>query len=180
MMQDKLKEVIVLLQSGKNEQARQILKGILEIDPKNEAAWIWLSQAVATEEERRYCLEQLFVRNWDDKPAPKTSLATMAEKEKALIERSKRRFTAEDIKAIRETYYTSTLGFLVGKNARPSKEVTKWHDLNQAQVFAIRSLAGKCNLSDDEVASKLHLLTDDLETVQDVADVYGLEIKTYG
>jgi hypothetical protein len=87
-----------------------------------------------------------------------------------------RRFTAADVRAIRDTFEARTRGFLAGKNARPSTEVAKVHDLNEAQIFAIRSLPKQCKISDEEIAAKLHLLTDQMQTVQDIVDVYGIKL----
>lgn len=170
-MQDKFTEAIALIQSGQKEAARRILKQILEKEPNNEAAWIWLSVAADSEEEKNYYLEQLAARNLDPHP-PAAAQDTPAQKGKA----DERRFTIEDIKAIRETYEARTLGFLAGKNARPSTEIARVHNLNEAQVFAIRSLPQRYKISDEEIASKLHLLTDQMQTLQDIADVYGIKL----
>ena len=171
-MQDKLTEAIALIQSGKIEEARRILKRIVEKEPNNEAAWIWLSVAADTEEEKIYYLEQLATRNLDHQP-PATNKGAQAKKVNAA---KNRRFTVADIRAIRETYEARTKGFLAGKNARPSIEIAKVHNLNEAQVFAIRSLPQRCKISDEEIASKLHLLTDQMQTLQDIADVYGIKL----
>ena len=170
-MQDKFEEAITLIQSGKKEEARRILKRILEKEPDNEAAWIWLSAAADTEEEKNYYLEQLAARNLDPHP-PAAKKGVQTKKGQA----DERRFTVEDIRAIRETYEARTLGFLAGKNARPSTEIAKWHNLNEAQVFAIRSLPQRYKISDEEIASKLHLLTDQVQTLQDIADIYGIKL----
>lgn len=169
-MRDKFTEAMALIQSGQKEAARRILKRILEKEPNNEAAWIWLSVAADTEEEKNYYLEQLAARNLDHQPT--VSKGAQAKKVKA----DERRFTVDDIKAIRETYESRTLGFLAGKNARPSTEIARVHNLNEAQVFAIRSLPQRYKISDEEIASKLHLLTDQMQTLQDIADVYGIEL----
>jgi hypothetical protein len=170
-VQDQFTEAIALIQSGKNKEARKILKRILEKEPNNEAAWIWLSVAADTEEEKNYYLEQLAARNLDPHP-PAANKDAPAKKVKA----EERRFTVEDIRAIRETYESQTLGFLAGKNARPSIEIAKIHNLNEAQVFAIRSLPQRHKISDEEIASKLHLLTDQMQTLQDIADVFGIKL----
>ncbi len=174
-MQSKLKEAVLLLKAGKKDQAREILNSILEENPNNEAAWIWMSQAVTTKKEKQYCLEQLLVRN--PQHSPETTPAEAEEQDRTNVDQDSRRFTAAEVKAIRKSYQSSALGFLAGKNARPSAELAKRHHLNEAQIFAIRSLAKEYHLSDEEVASKLHLLTEQMQTANDVAEVYGIALK---
>ena len=50
---------IAALQSGETVSARDLLVQALQADPANGTAWLWLSGAVATDAERRYCLERI-------------------------------------------------------------------------------------------------------------------------
>jgi tetratricopeptide (TPR) repeat protein len=50
---------IAALQSGQSEQARELLTQSLQLDPHNIRAWLWLSGAVDSPDEQRYCLEQV-------------------------------------------------------------------------------------------------------------------------
>lgn len=169
-MQDKIKEAIALFQVGKKEDARRILRRLAEQEPDNEAVWIWLIAAAETEKEKNYYQEQLAARTLDQQPPAKKVIRPLKSKAD-----KNRRFTAADVQAIRGTFESRTRGFLTGNNARPSTEVAKIHDLNEAQIFAIRSLPKRCKISDEEIASKLHLLTDQMQTLQDIADVYGVK-----
>lgn len=170
-MQDKIQEAIALFQAGKKEEARRILKRLAAQEPDNEAVWIWLIAAAETEKEKNYYMEQLAARQIDQPPPAKKLIRPL----KSRADKN-RRFTAADVQAIRDTFEARTLGFLTGKNARPSSEVAKVHDLNEAQIFAIRSLPKRYKISDEEIASKLHLLTDEMQTLQDVAHVYGVKL----
>src|SRR5262245_4948769 len=54
---------IAALQSNDKPSAHEILGRAVQIEPHHEQAWLWLSGAVATDAERRYCLEQVLVIN---------------------------------------------------------------------------------------------------------------------
>jgi hypothetical protein len=54
---------IAALQSNDKPRAYEMLGQAVQIEPHNEQAWLWLSGAVATDAERRYCLEQVLVIN---------------------------------------------------------------------------------------------------------------------
>ncbi len=82
--------------------------------------------------------------------------------------------TAEDIKAIRETKKLSIKQMALSgyTESVPFELVIKVHDLNQAQIAAI-----DLPLSDEDIAIKFHLITDQVKTIQDLADIYGLEVS---
>jgi hypothetical protein len=64
MSPDKLlKQGIAALKAGRKEEARDLLTQVVEQDERNEMAWLWLSGAVETEEERRICLENVLAIN---------------------------------------------------------------------------------------------------------------------
>jgi hypothetical protein len=54
---------IAALQSNDKPRAYEMLGRAVQIEPHHEQAWLWLSGAVATDAERRYCLEQVLVIN---------------------------------------------------------------------------------------------------------------------
>ena len=58
-----LQEGINAVKSGESEQARALLQRVIEADERNEQAWLWLSGAVKTDEERRICLENVLTIN---------------------------------------------------------------------------------------------------------------------
>jgi hypothetical protein len=58
-----LNEAIRALKAGSKAEARQLLEQVLRQDRTNETAWLWLSGAVETDEERIECLEQVLIIN---------------------------------------------------------------------------------------------------------------------
>ena len=60
---DLLKQAITTLNAGRKKEARRLLVEIVERDRHNEMAWLWLSGAVDTDEERRACLENVLAIN---------------------------------------------------------------------------------------------------------------------
>ena len=66
-----LKKGIQALKAGQREQARALLMQVIEVDEENERAWLWLSGAVESDEERRICLENVLTLNPQNKVARK-------------------------------------------------------------------------------------------------------------
>ena len=60
---DLLKQGIAALNAGRKMEARGLLTQVVEQDEHNETAWLWLSGAVDTDEERRTCLENVLAIN---------------------------------------------------------------------------------------------------------------------
>jgi len=58
-----LKQGIAALKAGRKAEARNLLMQVVEQDERNEMAWLWLSGAVDTDEERRICLENVLAIN---------------------------------------------------------------------------------------------------------------------
>jgi hypothetical protein len=44
---------------GNKEKARQLLRQVLRANPRFEPGWLWMADAVDSDEERRFCLEQV-------------------------------------------------------------------------------------------------------------------------
>jgi tetratricopeptide (TPR) repeat protein len=55
-----LEQAIEALRQGQKSQAREILTRLIQAEPDNALYWVWLSAAVESEKERRYCLERAF------------------------------------------------------------------------------------------------------------------------
>src|SRR5690348_9400116 len=62
-----------LLQRGKiaannndSALARRLLSQVIQRDPRNETAWLWLSGVVETPERMRYCLQKVLSINPDN------------------------------------------------------------------------------------------------------------------
>jgi hypothetical protein len=58
-----LEQGIAALKAGHKAEARSLLMQVVEQDERNERAWLWLSGAVDTDEERRTCLENVLAIN---------------------------------------------------------------------------------------------------------------------
>lgn len=58
-MQPMLSQAIQAIAESDYETARQLLTQILERDPNDERAWLWMSQVVSTAGERAFCLRQV-------------------------------------------------------------------------------------------------------------------------
>ena len=64
-----LKQGIAVLNEGRKAEARRLLMQVVEQDERSEMAWLWLSGAVDTDEERRTCLENVLAINPDNQAA---------------------------------------------------------------------------------------------------------------
>lgn len=53
-------QAIEALRQGNKSQAREILTRLIRAEPENATYWVWLSAAVESEKERRYCLEKAY------------------------------------------------------------------------------------------------------------------------
>jgi hypothetical protein len=57
-----LRRAIAAVTAGRAEQARQLLSKVIELDPANEKAWLWMS-GVVSNEERVACLKEVLAVN---------------------------------------------------------------------------------------------------------------------
>ncbi len=62
MTAEKLQEAITLIRSGDRQIAQKLLTEILNAEPRNETAWLWMS-ALMSGEKRRFCLEKVLSIN---------------------------------------------------------------------------------------------------------------------
>jgi hypothetical protein len=62
-MDDELEKAIGLIESGHRAEGREHLIEILKANPKNDAAWGWMSTVVETDELRRECLQEALKHN---------------------------------------------------------------------------------------------------------------------
>jgi tetratricopeptide (TPR) repeat protein len=58
-----LERGIAASKAGQRQDARRILLQVIELDPDNESAWLWLSGVMDSVEEQRHCLEQVLRLN---------------------------------------------------------------------------------------------------------------------
>ena len=64
-----LKQGIASLKAGRKAEACDLLMRVVEQDERNEMAWLWLSGAVDTDEDRHICLENVLAINPNNKSA---------------------------------------------------------------------------------------------------------------
>jgi len=64
-----LQNGIQAAKGGQVDKAHQILKWVVEQEPRNETAWLWLSGVVETDEQRMACLENVLAINPHHKAA---------------------------------------------------------------------------------------------------------------
>ena len=75
---DLLKQGIAALNEGRKTEAYNLLTEVVKHDDRNEIAWLWLSGAVNTDEDRRTCLENVLAINPNNRLAQR-GLATLQE-----------------------------------------------------------------------------------------------------
>lgn len=78
-MSSPLQTAITFIKSGDTGQGRQLLVELLQAEPKNELAWLWLSNVVSTDEQRRHCLKQVLSIN-PQHPLAQKGLAILQQK----------------------------------------------------------------------------------------------------
>ena len=64
-----LDKAIAAVKQGKKAEARTVLLEILRSDPQNERAWLWMSAAVKSTEQKEECLNKVLELNPYNKPA---------------------------------------------------------------------------------------------------------------
>lgn len=58
MLPNKIQQAITLIESGDRSAARNLLITLLQTDPQNEAAWLWLAETLSSDAERIRALER--------------------------------------------------------------------------------------------------------------------------
>jgi hypothetical protein len=62
-MSDNLQRAIAAIRSGDKAAGKRLLAQILQAEPGNQTAWLWMSAVVDTDEERAHCLERVLEIN---------------------------------------------------------------------------------------------------------------------
>ena len=75
-MSDTLEQAIAAIKAGDKNTGGQLLNQVLQTDPQNETAWLWLTTVVGSDEERRKILEHVLSINPDNEIA-QNSLAKL-------------------------------------------------------------------------------------------------------
>lgn len=58
-----LEQACTALQVGRQAEARRLLESVVQTDPHSEQGWLWLAEAVDSDEEQRFCLTQVLSIN---------------------------------------------------------------------------------------------------------------------
>jgi membrane protease YdiL (CAAX protease family) len=63
MSDSDLQQATAALNGGHKTEARRLLKKVVQVDPRSERGWLWLSEAVDTNAEQRFCLSRVLSIN---------------------------------------------------------------------------------------------------------------------
>jgi type VI secretion system protein VasI len=63
MMDNPLQQAIAAIKAGDKSTGKRLLAQVLQADPRNESAWLWLSYAVDNVAQKRQCLERVLKLN---------------------------------------------------------------------------------------------------------------------
>jgi tetratricopeptide (TPR) repeat protein len=63
MTSEKLNQAIALIKSGNRQAAIPILREVLQSEPNNETAWLWLYSSVGNISQKKFCLEKALAIN---------------------------------------------------------------------------------------------------------------------
>lgn len=66
---DKLSQAVQLIKAGNKVAALPILKEVVQAEPNNENAWLWLYSCVEKVEQKKYCLQQALKINSNNQDA---------------------------------------------------------------------------------------------------------------
>ena len=77
-----LPDAVTAIKAGRNNEARNILTGILADDPRNISALLWMTQVVQTTDERRDYLRRVLAID-PNNAAAKKGLALLGETDEA-------------------------------------------------------------------------------------------------
>ena len=58
-----LRVAFAALEIGRRAEARRLLEGVVQANPRSERGWLWLADAVDADAERRFCLTQVIAIN---------------------------------------------------------------------------------------------------------------------
>lgn len=71
METNKLNQAIQHIKSGNKQSALPLLKEIVQSDPRNESAWLWLYACLDSHEQKKYCLQKAIEINPNNQNAKK-------------------------------------------------------------------------------------------------------------
>ncbi len=136
-MSEKLPIAIEAIKSGNKQLGQQLLAQVLQSDPNNEQAWLWMS-AVVDEDKRKYCIERVLRINPNNILASQTLIDLNQKKNisKPQIEYS------TPLPETPPTYPTSKAKFNIEDELKPSLALTVIKD-----GFKIGLLSGSIGIT---------------------------------
>jgi hypothetical protein len=119
-----VQDAIRAYRAGDKDQARSLLDRALEIDDRNEQAWLWLSGLEDTDEDRRICLDNVLIINPNNEDARRglkrlESSGTPPPPQKSTEEAYSRPFYDEDLDDLSPTETSSA-----SANHNPADEIS--------------------------------------------------------
>lgn len=69
LLEQRLRTGIQAAQQGDNTRARNLLEQVIQDEPNNELAWIWMTAVVESNQQKRVCLQKVLQLNPDNRPA---------------------------------------------------------------------------------------------------------------
>lgn len=136
-----LSEAIQASRAGDKARSLELLVQVLQADKRNESAWLWMSAAVATRGEQRFCLERVLELN-PQNVAVKRGIESIGDQYEAIVPQALRPKAASP-EAATPTPHLSLQRLLSRKLSQPSKTwcavatraVTQWFP-----ILTIRSV----------------------------------------
>jgi len=156
---DLLKQGIAALKAGRKKEAHRLLTQVVEQDERNEMAWLWLSGAADTDENRRTCLENVLAINPNNGIAQRGMMAlrrsspelNSTSRSELLKDKPAKRpdlDTGEDIKPESGSESRQPVPRAKGKKAQPesakrsTRPSSRWSVMNWTMLFLILVLVG--------------------------------------
>ena len=147
---------IAAAKAGRKEHARQILMSVVELDERNELAWLWLSGAVDSLENRRVCIENVLAINPDNASALNYVGYTWAERGIRLDEAETMIIRAIELRPD-DGYIADSLGWVYYMRARPLVESGRREEAQEYIDRALRELKRAAELTGGDPVISEHL-----------------------
>lgn len=120
------------LKAGEREKGRRFLMQVLQVDERNETAWLWLSGAVTAKRERIICLENVLAVNPENRLARKGLQHLGIDPDASLVAESEVELEDFPRQKVRREYQPANVAAAI---LYPERQVTEWewHDPTTTQ-----------------------------------------------
>ena len=123
---------------GDSVLALRLLQAVVEVEPTNEQAWLWLSAVVDSEADRRLCLDNVLVLNPDNEAAKRGLQRLVKEGEGAPFEEG-------ELVERRSAPVTPAAAILYPER---QEKVWRWHDPIELQQATIAGFSAESSFND--------------------------------